>query len=103
MGDARVKRSYKMKPSTMSGLALIFGTMAQVLTMSFHPTHVEGFEPVALARQMQALVSVHVLGLLSVPVLVFGFVGLTRRLGWNRAGVLFAFIVYVFSAVAIML
>jgi hypothetical protein len=47
-------------------------------------------------------VAVHALGLLSVPVVVFGFVGVTRRMGWERPEALFAFIVYAFSAVAIM-
>ena len=92
-----------MKASAQYGLALIIGTLAQVTTMSFHPTGVGTLDsPEALAHEMQVLVAVHALGLLSVPVVVFGFVGVTRRLGWERPEALFAFVVYVFSAVAIM-
>ena len=45
---------------------------------------------------------VHTLALLSVPLLVFGFVGVTMRAGWHRPEALLAFIIYALSAVAIM-
>jgi hypothetical protein len=92
-----------MHASARYGLALTIGTLAQVATMAFHPTGIDGTASLeALARQMQILVAVHALALLSVPVVVFGFVGVTRRIGWDRPAALFALIVYAFSAVAIM-
>ena len=51
---------------------------------------------------MSVLVGVHTLALLSVPLLVFGFVGVTMRAGWHRPEALLAFIIYALSAVAIM-
>lgn len=93
-----------MTQSTQYGLALILGTLAQVATMAIHPTAVDAAASAdAIAHQMQVLVAVHALALLSVPVVVFGFVGVTARIGWERPAALLAFIVYVFSAVAIML
>ena len=51
---------------------------------------------------MSILVAVHTLALLSVPLLMFGFVGVTMRAGWHRPEALLAFIIYALSAVAIM-
>jgi hypothetical protein len=93
-----------MKTSTTFGLALLLGTFAQIATMSFHPTGIAHLNsPEMVAREMRLLVVVHALGLLSIPITTFGFVGLTQRLGWAKPQALFALIVYFFSAVAIML
>jgi hypothetical protein len=92
-----------MNRSVQSGAALIVGTLAQLATMSFHPTGIDALaSPEAIAHEMQILVAVHALALLSVPVVVFGFVGVTRRIGWERPEAQFAFILYAFSAVTIM-
>jgi hypothetical protein len=92
-----------MKTKSTYGLALIVGTLASVVTMSLHPT---GFDPhasvEAVAHEMSILVAVHTLALLSIPVLVFGFAGVTMRAGWHRPEALLAFIIYALSAVAIM-
>ena len=92
-----------MKINTAYGLALIVGTVGAIVTMAFHPT---GFDPhasvEAVAHDMSILVGVHTLALLSVPLLVFGFVGVTMRAGWHRPEALLAFIIYALSAVAIM-
>ena len=92
-----------MKIDTAYGLALIVGTVAAIVTMAFHPT---GFDPhasvEAVAYDMSILVAVHTLALLSVPLLVFGFAGVTMRAGWHRPEALLAFIIYALSAVAIM-
>ena len=91
-----------MNSSTLTGAALIVGTLAQVTTMIVHPTSVASITPEALAHEMQALVATHALALLSVPVVVFGLAGVTRRLGWETPAALFAFIVYAFAAIAIV-
>ena len=92
-----------MKTNGTYGVALIVGTLGAVVTMAFHPT---GFDPhasaEAVAHEMSILVAVHTLALLSIPILVFGFVGVTMRAGWRRPEALLAFIIYGLSAVAIM-
>jgi hypothetical protein len=92
-----------MKASALYGLALIFGTVASIVTMSLHPTSVSALaSPEALMHEMRVLVAVHTLALLSIPLMVFGFAGVTHRLGWERPAALFAFVLYAFSAIAIM-
>src|SRR6266513_5779027 len=93
-----------MKTKSIYGLALIVGMVAGIVTMAFHPT---GFDPHAtaetVAHEMSILVAVHILALTSIPLLVFGFAGVTMRAGWHRPEALLAFIIYALSAVALML
>ena len=92
-----------MKDYRLSGIALILGAIASVVTMVFHPTHFSAIASAeAITHQVRVLLAVHALALLSVPAVLFGFVGLTRCIGWERPGSLFAFIAYCLSAVAIM-
>jgi hypothetical protein len=92
-----------MRTNKVYGIALIVGTLLSVVTMALHPSR---FDPRAsaevVAHQMSVLVTVHALALLSLPLLVFGFAGVTGRAGWHRPEALLAFIIYAFSAVAIM-
>jgi hypothetical protein len=78
--------------------------VAGIVTMAFHPS---GFDPHAtaetVAHEMSILVAVHILALLGIPLIVFGFAGLTMRAGWHRPEALLAFIIYALSAVALML
>src|SRR5256885_13384644 len=93
-----------MKTKSIYGLALIVGMVAGIVTMAFHPT---GFDPQAtaetVAHEMSILVAVHTLALTSIPLLVFGFAGVTMRAGWHRPEALLAFFIYALSAVALML
>src|SRR5207249_5000199 len=93
-----------MKTNSIYGLALIVGMVAGIITMAFHPT---GFDPQAtaetVAHEMSILVAVHTLALMSIPLLIFGFAGVTMRAGWHRPEALLAFIIYALSAVALML
>ena len=93
-----------MKTKSIYGLALIVGMVAGIVTMAFHPT---GFDLHAsaetVAHEMSILVAVHILALLGIPLLVFGFAGVTMRAGWHRPEALLAFIIYALSAVALML
>ena len=93
-----------MKTNSIYGLALIVGMVAGIVTMAFHPT---GFDPGAtaetVAHEMSILVAVHILALMSIPLLIFGFAGVTMRAGWHRPEALLAFIIYALSAVALML
>jgi hypothetical protein len=85
------------------GLALVFGTIGYVATMALHPVGITNVSAEALTRESQITVAVHALGLLSLPVVVFGLFGLSSRAGWHRPSTQFAFITYCLSVVAVML
>jgi len=92
-----------VKDSRLGGIVLIFGAIASVATMVFHPTHFDAIASAeAITHQVRVLLAVHALALLSVPAVVFGFVVLTQCIGWERPASLFAFIAYCLSAIAIM-
>ena len=74
-----------MKHSSIYGAALIVGAVGMVVTMIFHPT---GHDLLSQAEQIarrNELITVitHSLALASIPILIFGFSGLSRRLGWD--------------------
>lgn len=89
-----------MNVRALHGLGLIIGTVGYLSTMALHPT---GISTVTLARESQVMVAAHALGLLSLPVVLFGFVGLSNRAGWQRPSTQFAFISYCLAVVAAMI
>ena len=92
-----------MKQNSIAGAALIAGVLGFVLTMAFHPTGSDfagGSE--ALARATHRAVGSHGLALVSIPVTLFGFLGLSRWLGLQRAPVSAALILYAISAAALL-
>jgi hypothetical protein len=92
-----------MKQNSIAGAALIAGLLGLVLTMVFHPTGSDfagGGE--ALARATHRAVGSHGLALVSIPVALFGFLGLSRWLGLDRASVSAAFLLYAISAAALL-
>jgi hypothetical protein len=82
-----------MTDERRSGIALIVGSAAMVITMAFHP-HGK-LNPADIDSALRMLIAVHTLALLSIPVLFLGAWGMTRwvatpdRLAW-AALVLFA-------------
>lgn len=92
-----------MRRSSIYGAALIAGAAGMVVTLVFHPTAHDLFAPAgAAARRGAALaVATHALALASTPVLFFGFLGLSRRLGPDRPLVSAALVAYAFGAVAV--
>jgi len=86
-----------------AGLALVAGALAFVVTMSLHPTASDvlraGNES---ARVLARNAAVHWLALTSLPLLVFGFLELSRRLCLRRPEVSLAFVVFSLGTVAIM-
>lgn len=88
-----------MKRQSASGFALLFGSVGFLITMALHPTSgsLEG-----LVRERAVGVASHVLGLAMIPVLFFGFLGVTQRL--QAAAVLApaALVTYGFGSVAAM-
>ncbi|HSS45322.1 MAG TPA: hypothetical protein VLO07_08280 [Thermoanaerobaculia bacterium] len=86
-----------------AGLALITGALAGVVTMSLHPTGrdlLQSGEQAAHAAWRNA--AVHWLALASLPLLILGFLGLSRLLGLRRAVVSAAFITYALGCAAAM-
>lgn len=67
------------------GIALILGSLGIIATMIFHPTAhdlLADSDQVSRRGEIRA-VATHSLALISCPVLLFGFIGLSRRLGWE--------------------
>jgi hypothetical protein len=92
-----------MKQNSIAGVALIAGVLGLLLTMVFHPTGSDfagGSE--ALARAMHRAVGSHGLALVSIPITLFGFLGLSRWLGLDRTPVTVAFLLYAISAAALL-
>ncbi len=88
-----------MTRDTISGMALIVGSLGILVTMALHPSpgSVE-----ALIRQSAIAIGTHTLALATIPVMFFGFLGLTRRL---KADDIFApagLVTYGFGATAVM-
>ena len=90
-----------MTDERVSGLALITGSVAGIITMSLHPTGHELFEPGRFAAVAHMAIAVHALALVSLPVLFLGAVGLSRRLGGTMLSTA-GLTAYAFAAVATM-
>ena len=92
-----------MEENRVAGIALIAGALAGVVTMAFHPTGHELLQQgEEAARAAWRGAAVHWLAIASVPLLVLGFLGVSRRLCLRRSEVAGAFIVYALASVAVM-
>jgi hypothetical protein len=92
-----------MKTQTIHGLSLIAGSLGCVVTMLIHPTGMGSLASVGeVMHETQFNMGIHILGLLSLPFVLFGFAGVSQRAGWDRPASQFALVVYLLSAVAIM-
>jgi hypothetical protein len=91
-----------MKRSTIYGIALLIGSVGMIVTLAFHPTAHDLLSPDGqIARRYEIItMATHSLALVSFPILVFGFHGLSRGLGLDRPPVSAALIAYAFAAVA---
>ncbi len=89
-----------MTARSLPGLALILGTLGYLFTMALHPA---GMFAGALAGSSQIMGAVHALGLLSLPVVLFGLIGLSSRTGWQRPATQFALVCYCLAVVAAMI
>lgn len=93
-----------MKTQSIHGYALIIGMLLSVGIMFFHPIDIGNLAEANVVRHNNHInILTHTLGLLSLPFVLFGFVGVLRRTGWDHPLSLFAFIIYSLSVVAIML
>lgn len=88
-----------MKHKMVYAAALVAGSIGSLTTMALHPTGGDLLrQSEVIARRNEALaVGAHFIAILSVPVLFFGFLGFTRRLGAERPAAVAALVSYGFS------
>ena len=93
-----------VKRSTIHGLALIIGAMGGIITILLHPTGADLLAQADDVARRNELITVatHSIALASMPLLLFGFLELSRRIGWNYSPVQLAFVAYAFGVVAAM-
>lgn len=92
-----------MKQYKISGIALIVGSLGLITTMAAHPTGSQIMADPKGAEHILAIsIFVHTLAIASLPVLVFGFLGFSQRLGFNNPLVSFSFINYSFACIGAM-
>jgi hypothetical protein len=92
-----------MTDNRSSGLALIAGSAALIITMAFHPTGHQMISPDRFATVARLSIAVHTLALASMVVLFLGACGLWQRLSPSRCLALAGLISYGFSMVAGMI
>jgi hypothetical protein len=89
-----------MSDERKSGIALIAGSAAMIITMAFHPRGVTSPEEVDSVVRM--LIAVHSLALLSAPVIFLGAWGLSRRLNTPDRMAMIALVLYGFALVLVV-
>lgn len=88
-----------MKQQSIHGVALIVGSLAGIVTMIFHPSGLSHrVSPDQLGHLAQVAVATHALALVSLPILVFGFLGFTLKQGGDRPLIQAGFVAYVFAS-----
>ena len=86
-----------MTRDRQSAIALLVGSIAWIVTMALHPTG-GSFEKIV--RISSVIVGNHSLAIATIPLMLFGFLGLTARLGTDRGLPLAALVTYAFGSVA---
>lgn len=86
-------------PDRASGTALVLGSLAGIVTMTFHPSP-SGMEEIV--RLMAVVTFTHGLALASVPLNLFGFLGLTRRLAAAPVLAAGALVSFAFGSAAVL-
>src|SRR4029077_20779720 len=91
-----------MTDDCKSGLALIAGSAASIITMSLHPTGHDIFVPGRFHAVAQIAVAVHASALLSLPLLFLGASGLSLRLAAPNRLAWAGLVIYAFALLAVM-
>jgi uncharacterized membrane protein YvlD (DUF360 family) len=94
-----------VNPRRIDGVALALGTFAMLVTMAAHPRGGSGQslrDGESLSRAGVAAVVSHSIGIAALPLLLVGFWGLSRRLGWESAPVRLAFAAYALATAAVL-
>ncbi len=94
--------SPRMTDERKSGLALIAGSVAGIITMGLHPTGQHVLTPGQVESMARMLVAVHGLALAGLPVLFLGAWGLSRHVGMDDRLAFAALVTYTFALVAVM-
>jgi len=89
----------KNKLESNSGAALITGSIFMVITMALHPA---GGSIAHLFKVITMVIITHSIAILSVPIILFGFWGLTKRLGGDKTISIIAFIIICLGMVSVM-
>src|ERR1700744_2379279 len=90
----------KNKLESDSGAALITGSILMVITMALHPY--EG-SIAHLFKVITMVIITHSIAIISIPIVLFGFWGLTKRLGGDKIISIIAFITICLGMISIML
>jgi len=91
-----------MTDDRKSGLALIAGSVAGIITMTLHPTGQHVLTPGQLESMARMLVAVHALALAGLPALFLGAWGLSRHVGTDDRIAFAALVTYTLALVAVM-
>ncbi len=89
-----------MTDARKSGIALIVGSLAMVVTMAIHPRGLTS-TPEEAESVARMLIAVHSLALASVPVVFLGTWGLSRRLDAPDRTAMVALVLYAFALIAV--
>jgi hypothetical protein len=92
-----------MTDNRASGMALIAGSAALIITMAFHPTGHEMMSPDRFAAVARLSIAVHSLALLSMVILFLGACGLWQRLSASRHLAFAGLVTYGFAMTAGMI
>jgi hypothetical protein len=93
-----------MRQESIYGGALIGSTAVLLATALTHPTGSRMFaSPEALAQVIAINKLAHALAIIGVWLALFGAVGLSRRLGWQRPEVTAGFTAFAFVAIGMLL
>jgi hypothetical protein len=91
-----------MTDDRRSGIALIAGSLAGIITMALHPTG-HDLTPAQFESVATMLIAVHGLALASLPVSFLGAWGMTRRIATADRIAVGALVVYAMALAAIMI
>ncbi|MFT6871292.1 MAG: hypothetical protein ACJAVN_000289 [Roseivirga sp.] len=83
-----------------AGISLIIGSVLGIITMVLHPV---GGDIDHLINISTVIIASHTLALFSIPFLMFGFWGLSRKIGFDNSLSVLALITVSLSLVAVMI
>lgn len=83
----------------MSGLALILGSLAGIVTMTLHPSPTNLDQ---IVKSMTLITATHTLALIGIPLQMCGFLGLTRRLIADKVLAPAGMAVFAFGTAAVL-
>ena len=89
-----------MKPDKLAGLTLIVGSLGCVVTMGIHPS---GGSPEEIAREAHLNIVTHALAIISLGVLGFGFLRLTRTKRPERPYAIASLVVFSIAMLSVVL